>query len=350
MEIVRLNLNEDAVSPSGVEYRDGEMQIWNGVEWVSAPDFDPRSAPQFRLPALVGDHKCDAAARMVAQIEAQVDEAVQWQGNASVATAFLLSLGFITVGVSTLFALFILIADTLLTIGYVAIVAAMTSGVYAELRCILLTVLDTNGQLQNSELPQLRAAVDQEIGGVAAVVLNLMFDAFGAVQLSNAAVVRTETGTCDCTTCAVAYNDPMTSFLGWRTSLLPAVAGDPAATWQATGGRTGGGAVWGYNKPAAGSYIYIDVDLGKDCHVQEASCYFRKTNVNRYLSLRVLGITEAGTTVYNELVHNGTIAQNTWLQYYRIIGLATFRYLRFSIFTETLGGQLYADDITVLTN
>lgn len=153
-----------------------------------------------------------------------------------------------------------------------------------------------------------------------------------------------------CGDCDIVYNDTMDTALGPHTTLLPYDGSTPAASWQSTGGRTGGGAVWGYFRSGFGYYTYIQFDMGKDCHVQEFSVWWRKTNVNQFVGFRVTMTNEAGTLVYNELVHNGTIAENTWRQYARIIGLATGRYVRVTFQTSVAGGQIYLDDATVVTN
>lgn len=155
---------------------------------------------------------------------------------------------------------------------------------------------------------------------------------------------------CDCSVCTVTYNDTMNFGLGSRTSMLPYATGDTPAAWQPTGGRNSPGCVWANFKTGAGYYIYGQVDLGQDCYLQEFSFWWKKTNASQFCSLRVTVLNEAGTLVYNELVHNGVIASNTWNQYYRIIGLATGRYARIALFTTVAGGQLYLDEITAVTS
>jgi len=251
MMVVRRRLSVDDVGSPDLRWFDDEVQFWNGAEWVAAPDADPRNAPQFRLPSLSDpDARCLAVLRMRAQIEYQVNQAIQFQSAAGIASAFLFGLGLLTVGISVLAGLFLLIADTMLSIGFAAIVTAMTSEVYDQLECILYDHVDANGQIQVEDMAGLRSQVDAEIGGVAAVVLNLMFDAFGAVNLSNAGVVRSETGECDCDpmvmvspagygtteylggglyrTTAQSFNDGGTT--RWRTSAHREDASLPCAT------------------------------------------------------------------------------------------------------------------------
>lgn len=156
---------------------------------------------------------------------------------------------------------------------------------------------------------------------------------------------------CDCTVCSVSYSDNMQFGLGSRTEPQPIPSPSVApAYWQPTGGRSSDGCLWGRFSPSNGYYIYVRVDLGQDCYVQTASMWWHKSVASKYCSLRVLVVNQAGTITYNELVHNGTIAGTTYQQYYRIIGLATGRYLYFSLFTEVTGGQLYMDDIIVTTS
>lgn len=254
MMVIRKRLDEGEVGSPDLRYDpDGDtIEFWNGVEWVQSPGADPRSADTFRLPPLTGDARCDAAKRMVAQIEEQVNRAIQFQSVAGIASSFLLGLGLLVTGIGVLTGLFILIADTMVSIGIAAIINAMTSEVYDELECILYCNLQPNGQLSEASLGDIRTQVDAEIGGVAAVVLNLMFDAFGSVMLSNAAVIRSETGTCDCPDCEwcvrfdftiddhgwspVAFNNTVTSWAagaGWQgtqTAITGGVSTIAAAT------------------------------------------------------------------------------------------------------------------------
>lgn len=164
------------------------------------------------------------------------------------------------------------------------------------------------------------------------------------------ATTSVTTADCGCTVCSVSYSDDMKMGLGSRTQPQPIVSPSVApARWQPTGGRSSDGCLWGTFSSGNGYYIYVRVDLGQDCYVQTASMWWHKSVASKYCSLRVLVVNQAGTITYNELVHNGTIAGTAYQQYYRIIGLATGRYLYFSLFTEVAGGQLYMDDIIVTT-
>jgi len=346
MEVLRKQLSPDADAGAGVTYD----PVTNEVLFEGEPNenFDPRINPAYQLDTGANE-RCGAAEGMRVEIAKWVLAATGITTTVGATNLFLTGALFL-IPVSWMFGAFWAVANAALAIGGVTIGAAFTPTMLQEIACILLACLEPDGSITEAQLQRAREGVYQLGDATVTACFDLMILSWGNVGFTNAGVLNYDSAIdCDCEYCPIVYADPMTSFLGWRDDLLPAVAGDPPAVWAATGGRTGGGAVWGYNKPAAGSYIYIRIDLGRDCFVQEASVWFRKTNVNRYLSLRVVGVTEAGATVYNELVHNGTIASNGWLQYYRIIGLSTFRYLYFSIFTETLGGQLYADDISVVT-
>lgn len=165
------------------------------------------------------------------------------------------------------------------------------------------------------------------------------------------ATTEIETSDCGCTVCSVSYSDNMQFGLGSRTQPQPILSPSVApALWKPTGGRSSDGCLWGTFSTGNGYYIYVRVDLGQDCFVQTASMWWHKSVASKYCSLRVLVVNQAGTVTYNELVHNGTIAGTAYQQYYRIIGLATGRYLYFSLFTEVAGGQLYMDDIIVTTS
>jgi hypothetical protein len=354
VEIVRLKLSDDSVS-QGVEYRDDEVQAWNGSAWVSAPEADPRSSPQFRLAPLVGDHRCDAAHRMRLQIEENLDTAIAFESAASISTSFLFSLGLLVVKIGSIVGLLLIIADALLSIGVAVIISAMTSAVYDELECILYCRLETNGQLTNEELVNVRSDVTDLIGGVAGVVLNLMFDAFGAVMLSNAAVQRTETGDCSACECCNDYFDPMTTELGDMT-FFGGNGGNNLAlnftdlchvgtlgTYNPAGGRTGGGCV--YSAVRAGGYRgSIFVDFGHNCQV---------TSVTFWVYQPSSGARTSGIGLYNAAgtqiaFHTATSHFSGWSQMQVIYGSPqTGRYIAMFHDNNTATGQSRLDDVVI---
>lgn len=346
MEVLRKQLIPNAGNIPGVEYDPDTDEVL--YEGEPNDNFDPRVNEGYQLDT-GSNAKCGAAEGMRVEIAKWVLGVVGATSVVGLANTSLNAALFL-LPVSWMFGAFWAVANAALLIGAVAIGEAFTEEVLEHIRCILLSCLEPDGSITYEGLQRASTGVHQEIGGaIIPACFDLMIMSWGHVGFTNAGVLNYDPLIeCDCDTCPVAYADDMTTALGWRTTLHIPQAGVPAAAWAASGGRTGGGAIWGANV-AAGSYIYARVDMGEDCFIQSASIYFKKANVNRYLSLRVLVTNEAGTVVYNELVHNGTIASNGWLQYYRIIGLATGRYLWFSIFTETLGGQLLADDITAYT-
>lgn len=259
VDVVRKLLSENEITPPDRRYNQStdavEFSPDGGTTWVDAPWLDPRSSDIFRRPALPDGERCNAAARMRAQIEQQMDTAIAFQSVAGIASSFLFGLGLLTAGIGTLVGLFLLVADTLLTIGIDAIITAMTASVYDQLECILFCNIDDNGQMSEAQLAQIRADVNDQIGGVAAVVLNLMFDSFGSVNLSNAAVVRDESGDCEDCECLVDWGiefDFAIEQYGW--ALDPGYAGKQEYA-AGVGFRSTGVPDAGYN------FVYINRTL-----------------------------------------------------------------------------------------
>lgn len=203
MMVIRKRLSPDELgSPrQRTNPTTGEFEISpDGTTWTPAPEADPRISDAFRLPPLTGGTaRCDAAARMRAYIQEQMENAVEFTDKATIATSFLVGLASILIAsaVGALFGVLLLVADTLVTLGISSVTAALTDEMFDELECIIYRHLSVNGQMDAFQAEAIRADVTAEIGGTAAIVIGLMFDAFGQVGLSNAAVVRTETGACD---------------------------------------------------------------------------------------------------------------------------------------------------------
>lgn len=347
MELLRKQLSPDADAGAGVTYDATTDTVL--FEGEPNENFDPRINPAYALDT-GSNERCGAAEGMRVEIAKWVLAATGITTTVGATNLFLTGALFL-LPVSWMFGAFWAVANAALAIGGVTIGSAFTPTILQEIACILLACLEPDGSITEAGLQRARTGVSQLGDAVVTACFDLMITSWGPVGFTNAGVLNYDSGIdCDCDYCPINYNDPMTSELGWRDSILQWDATTPAAVWQATGGRTGGGAVWGHFKSGAGYYTYFQIDLGRDCHINSASAYWRKTNINQFVGFRVTVLTEAGATVYNELVHNGTIAENTWRQYSRIIGLATGRYLRYSFQTSVAGGQTYMDDFIVVTD
>src|SRR3970040_455562 len=116
MEIVRLKLTSDAVTPPNQRWDEttDEVQISpdGGTTWNDALALDPRSADAFRQPARGGtDPKCDAAADMGATLEALVNTAIDSIGTVQTANAILAIITVFTPGIGWMVRLVLAIVE-----------------------------------------------------------------------------------------------------------------------------------------------------------------------------------------------------------------------------------------------
>lgn len=204
MDIIRKELTTNELYPANLRYDDvtGVVQFTpdGGTTWIDSPQSDPRN--NSGVPAGDGS-RCDAAARMVALMKDTVDltAARISQGYTAVGIAGALGVLWALVGffAALVFGAIVVVVGALVAIGATTLLAAMTTTVYDQLRCILYKYLSTDGQLTAGTLAQVRSEVNSVIGGTAATIINYLFDMLGFGGLNNAAAMRSETG--DCSTC-----------------------------------------------------------------------------------------------------------------------------------------------------
>lgn len=227
MEIVRVKLTADDVNPPGTRYNPDcdcvQTTVDGGTTWTENPGADPRTNDAYRLPPRTGsDPKCDAAEAMTQHFKAQVDQFLA----ASDAVAFvnaIIQIAGVFFGLIGLFASKIfLIFEALLTIGAIAIDAAMTDDVYDQIKCILYCHLDADGQMTTAGLAAAQSDIDDQIGGTPNIVFDLFAGLWGAVEWSNAGAVGEYTGECDDCSCTFCYE--------WSTPEFFAVT-DPNKPW-----------------------------------------------------------------------------------------------------------------------
>jgi len=217
-----------------------EISFDNGETWVESPENDPRTGLGFRAPPLTGDAKCDAAARMVAVIEDQVDAAIDAATAVGLATALLAIVTAFVPGMNILVTIFVAVASALIAFGSAALAADFTEENYDKLICIFADNIDTNGQVSTAQLDAILADIAAEFGvSVIHPVCELLFSVMGTNGFSNAAALKTETG--DCSGCEWCWIDDFTegeqgystfgtgtwTADGWQTGLVY-VGGDPA--------------------------------------------------------------------------------------------------------------------------
>lgn len=216
-----------------------------GVTWTPITD-DPRFIGITLPPRPEAEGKCNAAQSTVDMIEAHFDELVADMTVGASVTALIaaiLALAAIVVSLGTLTPLIMPLAAALFYAGTSAVSAALTSGVYEELKCLIYCYSQSDGSYTQAGWAALRERIDSG-GEITELASALLFDyvtLLGSTGLSNAASYNpTAVGDCSECDCPVGlmaltgvYADPgtitETAPNVWRlqTTFRPADGGHP---------------------------------------------------------------------------------------------------------------------------
>lgn len=209
MMVIRKQLSADEVSDPRFRIVDGVVeQTTNGIDWFPSPANDVRHADAWRLPPVVADDpSCQAAANMSRFVQEWLEEllpilSIAGSGWALLSTIILL---FLVLGPFALVVIMLDVAATLLGIGATAIGSAFTADVFDILTCIFKCNIGDDGQVSADQLEAINADVDDQIGGVAAVVLHLIFELVGEVGVSNWGAMGDAPADCDECDCGWCY-------------------------------------------------------------------------------------------------------------------------------------------------
>lgn len=246
MPLIRKQLIPDEVYPSTIRYDEGTDTVQSLVngEWVDSPEADPRNQTTLP-PRITSDTACDAAQSIADALKAQIDDTITAIGNAS--TAFTIAgiiLGFLSFGVFAVFiSVALTIADTMIGIGASALTAALTEPVYEQLVCILVCHINDSGRIDAGSLPVIQGEVTEQIGGVAATVINSMLALAGEGGLNNLASLGTSSGSCGGCGCLDTWCYDFDFTLSDGGSFVTVTLGNwvGGSGWQGVPYGTGGG-------------------------------------------------------------------------------------------------------------
>lgn len=189
----------------------GDLEVFDPVTgtWIPFPEGDPRQTATLLqpLPGADGDDKkCQGATNATAHLKDLADKLIAdagaW-GNISQLVAALIGI-LIFVGIigsgGALTPLLLALAGILLTTGQAAFTAAMTSVVYDTLNCILYCNIQPDATFTDANITAIKAAIDDQLTGIAHDFLRAQVVTLGKIGMSNAA--RTSnTRVFDCSTC-----------------------------------------------------------------------------------------------------------------------------------------------------
>lgn len=224
MKIVRKRLSVDELQPTGTRWNSGTDMVQTtpdgGTTWNDAPGLDVRHADSYRLPPLTGGSaQCDAAARMAAYLNVQIDNFLNSVSLAQAATGALGIMLLFLGGAGIIIDAIIAGMDVLITIGTTAISSAFSVGTYESLKCTFDCHLDANGQMTAAGLAAFQADVHLNYSSTVYDTLVAIGAFTGEVGYSNAAVERSETGDCTACECDHCYKIDLASTDGSEVGL-----------------------------------------------------------------------------------------------------------------------------------
>jgi len=246
MPLIRRRLKSSDVYPDDIRYNSGTDTVQSLVngDWVDNPAADPRRQTTFP-PRLTADPACDAAKSVTDALKNQIDATIEAIGNAS--TAFQIAgliLGLLSFGVFAIFInIALTIADGMIDAGEAALTAALTPAVYEQLTCILACQFDSNGRITAERLAVAQSEVTDQIGGIAATVINSMLSLAGEGGVNNLASLGTATGNCAGCGCSETWCYDFDFTLSAWSAFVTVNLGtySPGVGWLGTPYGTGGG-------------------------------------------------------------------------------------------------------------
>jgi hypothetical protein len=225
VQVIKSQLRAEDVIPPNIRY-DGSppvFQVTNdgGATWVDSPAADPRHNPQGLLPPLTpySGVECDVAARMTAQLKAELDNFISAGDAAQWATEIIGLLVFPFGWAGWFLDLLLAGFNILIDIGQADINAAFTSTVYDDIQCIFSCYIGPDGQITQDSLDAAYNQIESEHAGVVATTIEELRFFNGDVAMSNAGVSRTETGDCSgCPSCdwVVEFDFTQGNVEGWQ--------------------------------------------------------------------------------------------------------------------------------------
>lgn len=202
MPLIRKQLKPSDVYPDNIRYNTttGTVQTRINDEWVDSPEADPRDQTVFP-PRVTSDPNCDAAESIKDAFRGQIDGVLTAIDNSqTVFTIAGIILSFLAFGPFGIFiSLALLLAHVMLDAGTISIEAVMTEATYDTFVCILYCHMETNGRLEEGSLGAIDSELDDQVGGLGAVILKAMAGLAGEGGMNNLASLGSSTGDCsDC--------------------------------------------------------------------------------------------------------------------------------------------------------
>lgn len=314
MPIIRKKLSVDEVGVKGYRYNATtdtvEVQLPD-LSWVDAPTTSDPRVTNVVPPRTGGDPQCDAAANMAIWIDNYITSVVNsitlGVGAFGIAGTTLgligTAAGVLTAGFGLLWVIAVDLGLALIAQGAGTISAAFTPEVIDTLKCIFYNNMGDDGFIDATQLTQIEADIDTEIGGVVAIVLHAMIALMGFAGLNTQGAVGADAGDCDdcddiwCEEIDLTLSDGGFVTLG---GLSWGVWNDPLG-WIAT-----------YGGESSRGVIYIGLTLPAGTLLTEVQMFYNKDVGSGGNNVNQLWAKLGGSNVFGS--SSNTLGMDLWKQ------------------------------------
>lgn len=172
-----------------------------GTTWNDNPNADPRTSPTFLNPA-AADDKC-AGAQGVSNFVRDFLEGAYQAFNVVGIASWAIQIGFFFTPLTIFWRIAMLVGEGLIEIGELTLQATFDEDTYDQIRDIAYCWLDDTGKFADqAAFDGFGAQLQEDIGGSTFnIVMALMFNLYGWVGFSNAAIKYAENADCSGAAC-----------------------------------------------------------------------------------------------------------------------------------------------------
>lgn len=273
-----------------------------GATWVDNPAADPRISVQFLNPG--SDDKCSAAQGVANFVASFLDGAYSAFSVVGIAS-WAIQVGFFFTPLGIFYRVALLVADGLLGIGSITLQETFDSDTFDAIRDIAYCHLNDEGKFDDqAAFDAFGEQLQEDIGGSAFnIVMALMFNLYGWVGFSNAALEYAEVSDCSGASCYWCYHFADGSQLdAWTSEQWNGMGDTPAnyssGVWQSgqAGIGTGGNVV---------SYVHLRWEFSPPITINDAAAHSPTSVPNRTMWKDGDGSIFSGTQIWSPSGYTG---------------------------------------------
>lgn len=298
MFVIRKKLYANEGSDPNTRYDETEDCVQRtfdgGASWQCDENSDPRTSPQFLNPASADD-RC-AGAQGVANFVRDFLEGAYQAFNVIGISSWAIQIGFFFTPITIFWRIAMLVGEGLLEIGELTLQATFDEDTFDQIRDIAYCWVGEDGKFADqAAFDGFGAQLQEDIGGSTFnIVMALMFNLYGWVGFSNAAVKYAEGADCsgaECAWCKRWYlrdgnHDGMT------VTLLDGATITPSGLRS---GASGGSAL-----------LHAIINFAADVPIKNAAISYT-TGANANLGTRAWALYVNGSPVRTEVLNTGVV-------------------------------------------